>query len=91
MNMSSAQFESEYLLIASPNNTRTAFRTAVSSTSEVPCVVTGLGDEEEGAASSVRGLQGVGTVTENDGFPLYIMDPQVDGQGGYIDLPIDAA
>lgn len=91
VNMSSAQFESEYLVIASPKNIRAAFRTAASSTSEVPCVVTGLGDEEGGASENVRGLQGVGTVTENDGFPLYIMDPQVDGQGGYIDLPVDAA
>lgn len=92
VNMSSAQFESEYLVLGNVNNVRTAFMPAATTTAEVPCVVTGLGEDEEGVElSEQRNLQGSGTVTEGPGFQNYIMDPQVDGQGGVIDLALDAA
>lgn len=89
VNMSSAQIDGEYLVIASPNNAVVTFKTAAATGAEVPCVVTGLGEEENKKKNA--GLNDMMNMKMEKGFRSYIMDPLKDGQGGYIDSPIDAA
>ncbi len=91
VNMSTAQFDSEFIVIASPNNVRAAFKTQAASSSEVPCVITGL-DEEEEVGDSAGGLAALtGGAHGNDGWPMYVIDPLKDGQGDYINIPVDAS
>ena len=92
VNMSTAQFDSEFIVIASPNNVRAAFKSQAASNSEVPCVITGLDEEEttSASASGVNDLTGGKPVTE-DGFCNLVIDPLKDGQGDYINLPVDAS
>ncbi len=88
VNMSTAQLDTEYLVVASPNNVKVAYRAAAANGSEVPCVVTGMDEEDTGSGLNMADtFKAVG----GDGFPLYIYDPLVGGQGGYIEQPIDAA
>lgn len=91
VNMSTAQFETEFIVIASPKNVRAAFRSQASSSSEVPCVITGL-DEEEDVTQSATGLAGLtGGAKPTDGWASYVIDPLKDGQGDYINIPVDAS
>lgn len=53
VNMSTAQFDSEFLVIASPNNNSVVYKSQASSNSEVPCVITGLADEDDSAERKV--------------------------------------
>lgn len=92
VNMSSAQFESEFLAIASPKTAHATFRTQASSTSEVPCVVTGLDEDEPAVENATAG--GLAGLTGGDhavSWSSYILDPWKDGQGDYINIPIDAS
>ena len=94
VNMSSAQFESEFLAIASPKTDHVVFRTGASSTSEVPCVVTGLGDDDEPAVKNAT-AGGLASLTSGSShapsWSSYILDPLKDGQGDYINIPINAS
>ena len=89
VNMSTAQFEEEMLVIADPKNQHTGFKPHATSTAEVPCVVTGLDEEpqDDGESGHISDLY----EKSSDGFPTYIIDPLVDGQGGYIDIPVNAS
>ena len=89
VNMSSGQFESEFLAIASPKTERPVFRSQASSSSEVPCVVTGL--DEEAPAQSATGLAQLTGGKYGDGWASYVIDPWKDGQGDYINIPVDAS
>ncbi len=89
VNMSTAQFDSEFLVIASPNNVRTVFRTQASSSSEVPCVVTGLDEQED--KGSAGGLAEMTNQGMDFGFKNLVIDPWKDGQGDYINIPVDAS
>ena len=90
VNMSTAQFDSEFLAIASPKTAVLTWRSAASSTSEVPCVITGLEDEVEN--SSKGGLAGLtGGSHPKEGWASYVIDPLKDGQGDYINIPVDAS
>lgn len=91
VNMSTAQIDGEYLFVASTDNERTAFRSGDANGSHVPCVITGL-DEEEGdptQSSNWGAAFDPDAAAKSKGFPMYIIDPQTNGQGGYIDRSID--
>lgn len=90
VNMSTAQFDSEFLAIASPKTAVLTWRSAASSTSEVPCVITGL--EEEVDNVNKGGLAGLtGGSHPKEGWASYVIDPLKDGQGDYINIPVDAS
>lgn len=91
VNMSTGQIDGEYLFVASVNSDRVAFRSGEANGSNVPCVITGLGEEEEekGASSNWGGAFDPEKAAKSKGFPMYIIDPQTNGQGGYIDRNID--
>lgn len=89
VNMSTAQLDTEYLVLASPKNAKVTYRAGAANGSEVPCVVTGLDEEQTGTGRNMA--DSFKSRGKADGFPLYIYDPLVSGQGGYIDMPIDVA
>ena len=91
VNMSTAQLDTEYLVVASPNNVKVTYRAAAANGSEVPCVVTGLDEEDDNNGKESHNMADSFKVRGGAGFPLYIYDPLVGGQGGYIEQPIDAA
>lgn len=91
VNMSTGQFESEFLAIASPKTERAIFRTQASSTSEVPCVVTGLDEEESQQSASGIAQMSSGSGKYASGWAAYTIDPLKDGQGDYLNLPVDAS
>ena len=67
--MSTAQFDSEFIVIAKSENEGAKFKTKASSSSEVPCVVTGL-DEEVGESQ-------IGLYTQTDRYVgkfLHLLD-----------------
>ena len=91
VNMSTAQIDGEYLFIASEANERLAFRAGESNGGHVPCVITGLDEQEDdfGKDSSWGGNFDPEAAVKGNGFPMYIIDPHESGQGNYIDYPID--
>jgi len=93
VNMSTAQIDGEYLFVANTQNERLAFRTAEANGSKVPCVITGLDEQEDdfGGGFAAMGDFDPEKAAKSKGFPMYIMNPHVDGQGGYIDFPFDIA
>ncbi len=92
VNMSTAQIDGEYLVIASVDNSRLAFRTGESNGSNVPCVITGLEEDDSTGKSGGWGdAFDPEAAAKSKGFPMYIIDPQTNGQGGYIDRAIDIA
>lgn len=93
VNMSTAQIDGEYMFIASVDNERLAFRTAEANGSHVPCVITGLEEQEDdfGGGFAAMGNFDPNAAAKSSGFPMYIIDPHVNGQGGYIDFPFDIA
>lgn len=90
--MSTAQIDGEYLFVASVDNERVAFRAGEANGSQVPCVITGL-DEQEDDFGNTTAVMSRGfdpeRAAKSKGFPMYIVDPHVNGQGGYIDTPFD--
>ena len=90
VNMSTGQFDSEFIVIAKPENQGAKFKTKASSSSEVPCVVTGL-DEDEEVGESQTGLAGLTSGIHGDGWASYVIDPWKDGQGDYINIAVDAS
>ena len=91
VNMSTAQIDGEYLFVANTKSERVAFRSGEANGSKVPCVITGL-DEQEGdvgQSSNWGGAFDPEKAAKSKGFPMYIIDPQTNGQGGYIDRNID--
>ena len=93
VNMSTAQVDGEYLFIASVDNERVAFRSGEANGSKVPCVITGLDEQEDdiSSGSSWGAKYDPDAIAKSPGFKQYIIDPHVNGQGGYIDFPIDVA
>jgi len=90
VNMSSAQVDVEFIVMASEQNEVITYRSgAMTSDAKVPCVVTGLGDEKK--AKKNTGMAGLMQKKMDDGFRLYIMDPWKDGQGGSNAIPADVA
>ena len=90
VNMSSAQVDVEFIVMASEQNEVITYRSgAMTSDAKVPCVVTGLGDEKK--AKKNTGMAGLMQRKMEDGFRLYIMDPWKDGQGGSNAIPADVA
>lgn len=90
VNMSSAQVDVEFIVIANEENETIAYRSgAMTSDAKVPCVVTGLGDEKPKKKNT--GMAGLMQRKMDDGFRLYIMDPWKDGQGGSNAIPADVA
>ena len=90
VNMSTGQFDSEFIVIAKPENQGAKFKTKASSSSEVPCVVTGL-DEEEAVGESQTGLAQLTGGKYGGGWSSYVIDPMKDGQGDYINIAVDAS
>lgn len=90
VNMSSAQVDVEFILMASEENDVVTYRSgAMTSSAKVPCVVTGLDKEEPKKKNT--GMAGMMQRKMDDGFRLYIMDPWKDGQGGSNAIPADVA
>lgn len=91
VNMSSAQVDVEFIVMASEKNDVITYRSgAMTSDAKVPCVVTGLGDEKESKKKNT-GMAGLMQKKMDNGFRLYIMDPWKDGQGGSNAIPADVA
>lgn len=86
VNMSTGQFESEYLVLANLNNKVVTYKKGAANGSQVPCVVEGLEENTSDQHTSTAAIYG-----KNSDFPVYIYDPLVGGQGGFIDTPLDGA
>ena len=90
VNMSSAQVDVEFIVMASDKTELTTYRSgAMTSSAKVPCVVTGLDKEEPQKKNT--GMAGLMGKKMKKGFRLYIMDPLKDGQGGSNAIPADVA
>ena len=90
VNMSSAQVDVEFIVMASDLTEITTYRSGAMTTSaKVPCVVTGLDKEEPKKKNT--GMAGIMSKKMEKGFRLYVMDPQKDGQGGSNAIPADVA
>ena len=89
VNMSTAQFDNEFIVMATPKNVRELYKTKASSSSEVPCVVTGLDEEEK--KDDKASFAGLYSGVKGDGWSSYVIDPWKDGQGDYINTPVDAS
>lgn len=91
VNMSSAQVDPEFLVIANAENDVVTYSSgAMTSDAKVPCVVTGLGDDKKKKNNGgIAGL--VQKERDDEGFPLYILNPEKDGQGGSDKIPADVA
>lgn len=84
VNMSTGQFESEYLIVAHENNAVVTYKKGAANGSKVPCVVEAEEDTaEDGSTAAMYG--------RNSEFTVPIYDPLVGGQGGFIDSPLDVA
>lgn len=55
----------------------------------MPCVVTGL--DEDTPQQSATGLAELTGGKYSDGWASYVIDPWKDGQGDYINIPVDAS
>ncbi len=92
VNMSTGQVGEEYLMMASEQTDGIAYRSATNaeSTSNAPCVITGLNGEE--SLDAVDGGWGAAydpeSAATSQDISMYIVDPFTDGQGGYLDVPI---
>ena len=89
VNMSSAQVDGEFIVMASEKNDTIEYRSGAMTDAKVPCVVTGLGDEKPKQKSG--GMASLMQRKMEDGFRLYIVNPYKDGQGGSNAIPADIA
>ena len=89
VNMSSAQVDGEFIVMASEKNETIEYRSGAMTDAKVPCVVTGLGDEKPKQKSG--GMASLMQRKMEDGFRLYIVNPYKDGQGGSNAIPADDA
>ena len=89
VNMSSAQVDGEFIVMASEKNETIEYRSGAMTDAKVPCVVTGLGDEKPKQKSG--GMASLMQRKMEDGFRLYIVNPNKDGQGGSNAIPADIA
>ncbi len=89
VNMSSAQVDGEFIVMASEKNETIEYRSGAMTDAKVPCVVTGLGDEKPKQKSG--GMASLMQRKMEDGFRLYIVNPYKDGQGGSNAIPADIA
>ena len=83
---STMEVSAEHLMIANAETDGVKFVPAGITDSEIPCVIKGLGEEEDpeekaGAEFNSYGLRGIE-------FPIYIMDPHTHGQGGFNNNPV---
>ena len=90
VNMSSAQIDGEYIVMASEQTEIIEYRAGAMTDAKVPCVVTGLGDEKPKAKKG-GGLNDLMQRKDDEGFRLYIVNPEKDGQGGSHMIPADIA
>ena len=90
VNMSSAQVDGEYMVMASEKNEVIEYRAGAMTDAKVPCVVTGLGDDKKKKQKS-GGMASLMQRKMDDGFRLYIVNPHKDGQGGSDKIPADVA
>ena len=89
VNMSSAQVDGEFVVMASDKNETIEYRSGAMTDAKVPCVVTGLGDDKPKQKSG--GMASLMQRKMEDGFRLYIVNPNKDGQGGSNAIPADIA
>ena len=89
VNMSSAQVDGEFIVMASDKNETIEYRSGAMTDAKVPCVVTGLGDDKPKQKSG--GMASLMQRKMEDGFRLYIVNPNKDGQGGSHMIPADIA
>ena len=89
VNMSSAQVDGEFIVMASDKNDTIEYRSGAMTDAKVPCVVTGLGDDKPKQKSG--GMASLMQRKMEDGFRLYIVNPNKDGQGGSNAIPADIA
>ena len=89
VNMSSAQVDGEFIVMASDKNDTIEYRSGAKTDAKVPCVVTGLGDDKPKQKSG--GMASLMQRKMEDGFRLYIVNPNKDGQGGSNAIPADIA
>ena len=89
VNMSSAQVDGEFIVMASDKNDTIEYRSVAMTDAKVPCVVTGLGDDKPKQKSG--GMASLMQRKMEDGFRLYIVNPNKDGQGGSNAIPADIA
>ncbi len=89
VNMSSAQVDGEFIVMASELNDTIEYRSGAMTDAKVPCVVTGLGDEKPKKKGG--GMASLMQRKDADGFRLYIVNPWKDGQGGSNAIPADIA
>ena len=85
VNMSSAQVDGEFIVMASDKNETIEYRSGAMTDAKVPCVVTGLGDDKPKQKSG--GMASLMQRKMEDGFRLYIVNPNKDGQGGSNAIP----
>lgn len=94
VNVSSAQVDPEYLLVANEQTAYVTFRTAAASNSSVPCLVTGLDenmDDEDLKRTNKAEAVGLSTLAGlGADFPMILMTRK-EAQGDYIDLPMNVA
>lgn len=91
VNMSSAQVDGEFMVMASEQNEVIEYRSGAMTDAKVPCVVTGLGDDDKKPKAKSGGMAQLMQRKMDDGFPMFIVDPQKDGQGGSNAIPADVA
>ena len=89
VNMSSAQVDGEYMVMASEKNEVIEYRAGAMTDAKVPCVVTGLGDDDKKKKQKSGGMASLMQRKMDDGFRLYIVNPHKDGQGGSDKIPAD--
>ncbi len=89
VNMSSAQVDGEFIVMASEKNETIEYRSGAMTDAKVPCVVTGLGDDKPKQKGG--GMASLMQRKMEDGFRLYIVNPYKDGQGGSNAIPADIA
>jgi len=89
VNMSSAQVDGEFIVMASEKNDTIEYRSGAMTDAKVPCVVTGLGDDKPKKKGG--GMASLMQRKMDDGFRLYIVNLDQDGQGGSDKIPADIA
>lgn len=89
VNMSSAQVDGEFIVMASEKNDVIEYRSGAMTDAKVPCVVTGLGDDKPKKKGG--GMASLMQRKMDDGFRLYIVNLEQDGQGGSDKIPADIA
>lgn len=82
VNMSSAQVDGEFIVMASEKNDVIEYRSGAMTDAKVPCVVTGLGDDKPKKKGG--GMASLMQRKMDDGFRLYIVNLEQDGQGGSV-------